>query len=166
MPYIKGNGASSRYGIMGVGQPHQPGPSNNYRTSEETNAEVVQRRQQFTQVPITEFDAVAHTLRTARAMAEGTTSDQEVQHVYGQHCRYIEAKVAEFSSGLQQFKEYGQGGVILPIQLWTEMTQLAEWCMPVIQGINQMLQPLKLVVQNGQTVEQARQLGSYAEVER
>ena len=69
MAYVHGNGASSRYGIMGVPvhpQGHPPGPKNNFRTSEETHEESVQRKQAFTKVPMTDFDAVAHTLRTAR----------------------------------------------------------------------------------------------------
>ena len=55
-------------------------------------------------------------------------------------------KVAEFSAGLQTYKEFGPGCDRAAAAL-AAMTELAEWCMPVLQAVREITKPAKLVVQ-------------------
>lgn len=163
MPYVKGGGASSRYGFMGLGTT-PPGPAHNYRTAEQTHAEAIERKNQLVKIPISQYEETASTLRKANSMAEVAIEDEEVRAKHGEHCDYIRNQIALIQQQLSANKEYGPGCVMLPSETWQVMMALAQWVRPIMESVNEIMQPVVLVVRNGQTVDEARRLGSYEEV--
>lgn len=161
MPYVKmGYGAGAGLPFQGLGEHRRP-----FGTTAEQAAELArQRAAETTRVPTLAWEGVLGVLSVARRVCQALpASDPAVAREFGAACRQVVADVQTINSDLATpgSREYGPGYVVVHPKTWARMREVAAQARPLLERMRAATEPMRLVVRNGQSVEDAERVGIF-----
>ena len=168
MSYVrKGNSASGRHPFLGVDVPPQ-GPSYNHRTAEQVYEEAAQRKGKFHKVDLRDWhvgvaDRVGKALEVLNRISK---EHPEIAEKYGAWCAQAFSTLKTCCDRVHATRETGPGCVMVPHEVWNELCTVMAKVEPTITQMIEEIQPIRLVVPNGMSVEDAQRVGEFVESRR
>ena len=142
-------------------------PGSKYRTPDEVQKAADERAAGSVRIPIAEFENTIAMCRRGRAMLEKIVQDNpEVRKTYGPYVAQFDQTATALSKQISQTRDFAPGAVVLPAPLWDGIRGLVSEVCGLAKVAWEQTKPVRVVMQNGQSKEEAALRGITVESTR